>query len=47
MAIILQGKINDTTCTTNYSQCAFAGWALFWTGVSVGFSNLFCGYCLD
>ena len=46
MAIILQGKINEyPACLSKYDQCAFSGYALFWTGVSVGFSNLFCGYC--
>lgn len=46
MAIILQGKINESQCLdATYASCAFSGYALFWTGVSVGFSNLFCGYC--
>jgi hypothetical protein len=42
MAIILQGKI--TALAPPYSdEVMFCGYALFWTGVSVGISNLLCG----
>jgi hypothetical protein len=43
MAIILQGKINNYGTDDNLNKAIFAGYALFWTGISVGFSNLFCG----
>jgi len=44
MAIILQGKMNQTEMyDDNYPELVFAGYALFWTGITVGFSNLACG----
>jgi V-type H+-transporting ATPase proteolipid subunit len=44
MAIILQGKMNRTEdATNNYAELVFCGYALFWTGITVGFSNLACG----
>lgn len=47
MAIILQGKINFVVANEQglyNDEVMYCGYALFWTGVSVGFSNLFCGY---
>lgn len=48
MAIILQGKINEVTMTDGKypDKIMLCGYSLFWTGISVGFSNLFCGYDL-
>ena len=48
MAIILQGKITGLPMPqTGYPDIVmFCGYALFWTGVSVGISNLVCGYLL-
>ena len=43
MAIILQGKVHEYDGTID-NVMMFAGYSLFWTGISVGFSNLFCGY---
>lgn len=42
MAIILQGKIAEYD-PKKLDEAIFCGYALFWTGISVGFSNLFCG----
>lgn len=45
MAIILQGKITPLTEPASGwpDVVMFCGYSLFWTGVSVGISNLLCG----
>jgi len=45
MAIIFQGKLEsfgDEPTTKDF----YAGFALFWGGITVGFANLFCGICV-
>jgi V-type H+-transporting ATPase proteolipid subunit len=47
MAIILQGKMSEAEITPATKQeLLYDGFAIFWTGVSVGFSNLVCGICV-
>eukprot|EP01017_Pseudomicrothorax_dubius_P027200 TRINITY_DN3102_c0_g1_i2.p1 TRINITY_DN3102_c0_g1~~TRINITY_DN3102_c0_g1_i2.p1 ORF type:complete len:104 (-),score=17.61 TRINITY_DN3102_c0_g1_i2:192-503(-) len=51
MAIILVGKVSSPpagwdTNTNFYRQALFCGFSVFWTGFSVGFSNLVCGICV-
>lgn len=54
MSIIMSGKITNNpnlqTFKTGQDELwlkgLFSGYALFWTGVSVGFSNLCCGLCV-
>ena len=48
MAIILIGKMKLPpegweTDTATHVRCLFCGYAVFCTGLTVGFSNLFCG----
>jgi F0F1-type ATP synthase membrane subunit c/vacuolar-type H+-ATPase subunit K len=51
MAIIMVGKMNKPiegyrTSPEIYDKYVFAGAGLFWTGISVGMSNLLCGVCV-
>ncbi|KAL4455091.1 hypothetical protein ABPG74_006473 [Tetrahymena malaccensis] len=50
MAIIMQGKMaNFTGGTPNEDQIfliQYSGYAIFWTGISVGISNFVCGICV-
>lgn len=44
MAIVFQAKINTLDRTGYYSANAyFTGYALFWSGLTVGACNLICG----
>ena len=51
MAIIMQEKmtapdanIYDMAYQNDYRKALYSGYAIFWTGLSVGVSNLVCGY---
>ena len=53
MAIIMVGKINVPKVDYRlkeyeqlFDRLLFAGSGLFWTGISVGVSNLVCGICV-
>mmetsp|Transcript_29460 Transcript_29460/g.34047 ORF Transcript_29460/g.34047 Transcript_29460/m.34047 type:complete len:183 (+) Transcript_29460:62-610(+) len=48
IAIILSGKMKNPgqLQAADYDKALFAGFAVFWTGISVGLSNLVCGVCV-
>jgi V-type H+-transporting ATPase 21kDa proteolipid subunit len=48
MAIILINKLGSTTPNLNTlpQKYLYAGFSLFWSGITVGGSNLACGVCV-
>jgi len=46
MAIIFQGKMSDFAPNPPNDYDFFAGFSIFWAGITVGFCNLFCGVCV-
>ncbi|KAJ3206707.1 H(+)-transporting V0 sector ATPase subunit c'' [Dinochytrium kinnereticum] len=47
MAIVFSSKLSSGTIEGRYHQDTYyAGYALFWAGLTVGLSNLCCGICV-
>eukprot|EP00456_Euglypha_rotunda_P089271 TRINITY_DN9220_c0_g1_i4.p1 TRINITY_DN9220_c0_g1~~TRINITY_DN9220_c0_g1_i4.p1 ORF type:complete len:100 (+),score=16.75 TRINITY_DN9220_c0_g1_i4:87-386(+) len=50
MAIIIQNKLSSGSASSDFAATRtdrlYAGFALFSAGITVGFSNLFCGVCV-
>jgi len=46
MAIIFQGKLENFGVDGPQLHDFFAGFSIFWAGITVGFCNLFCGICV-
>jgi len=47
LAIILQGKISSGDSSAPYkSDDYFSAYAIFWSGITVGVANVFCGVCV-
>merc|ERR1719203_687491 len=47
MAIVFSGKMVQVTDFDGFSASDYyTGFGLFWAGLTVGLSNLFCGVCV-
>ena len=44
MAIIFQSKLDNLSDAGPQLSDFYAGFCIFWAGLTVGFCNLFCGY---